>query len=71
MNKVRTDLKGYSHRFFIFFLGNVMVPVNKMKRNYKCHDCNTVFAVEINNSYGMYEFNRCIDCNSGKTTFEE
>jgi DNA-directed RNA polymerase subunit RPC12/RpoP len=37
---------------------------------YRCHDCDTTFAIDLGNDYGTYEFRRCPACGSGKTTLD-
>lgn len=35
---------------------------------YYCHTCTARFTVELTNEYGTYEFHRCPECDSAKTT---
>jgi DNA-directed RNA polymerase subunit RPC12/RpoP len=36
-----------------------------------CHGCSNRFSAPIENDYGTYEFNRCPDCGSAKTTLAQ
>lgn len=35
---------------------------------YHCYECGETFSAEVENDYNTYEFGRCPNCNSGKTT---
>lgn len=35
---------------------------------YQCHECGERFSASIENQYGAYEFVRCPNCESAKTT---
>lgn len=36
---------------------------------YRCHDCGDSFEATVDNPYGTYEFERCPNCGSARTTF--
>ncbi len=41
-----------------------------VKAAYLCHACGTRFTATVSNSYGTYEFRRCPNCDSAKTTLD-
>jgi DNA-directed RNA polymerase subunit RPC12/RpoP len=38
---------------------------------YHCHACGERFSADVENEYGTYEFGRCPNCESAKTTLAE
>ena len=36
--------------------------------DFECHDCGLTFTADVENAYGTYEFTRCPNCGSGRTT---
>lgn len=39
-----------------------------VKASFTCHSCGNTFDTDVENQWGMYEFVRCPDCGSAKTT---
>lgn len=38
---------------------------------YQCHECDHLFEADVENPYGTYEFTKCPNCGSAKTTLSD
>lgn len=54
------------------YTGNIEADSNHRESGvmveYYCHECDQPFFAEVENDYGTYEFRRCPQCGSAKTT---